>query len=192
MISKYVFQNRLQKPWLLAVLFAFVASGTVSAQGTGSSDKTQQVASSMSPKQIASGASRLLQSIKNVHSEILDKLKKAKTKQDLVAVDCLGNKITNTKALQLLAEKDNLSLREAVANGKKGKYVTLYVRISQTEGRARDEGAKASQCWGIKGIYAGQTLIRVDIPDSLKKGDPTQTPFKEGVVYRPSNASGFF
>lgn len=168
-----------------------LVTGAVTAQGQSNTDY-KKLAKSLTMQQKASQAEGLLKSIKKVHSEILAKLQKARANQDIVAVDCLGGKLTSAKALLFLAERDGYQLREAVVKKNEESVNHLFAKIAETEGRVRDLGVESDQCWGKQGVYTGKTDIRVTTPTDLVKGDPTLPSWKEPVVYRPSNASGFF
>jgi len=179
----------MRKPGTWLVLLAIFIFGTVAqAKDTNWS----KVASSMTGAQKVASAQKLVNNCKRIHKSVANKLAQARKSQDLVAVDCLGAKLTRIGALLFMAEKDNVGLSEAVSKGDTAKANHLYTKIAQAEGKVRDLQVEASQCWGKEGIYTGKTDISVQQPPNITNDDPTTTPWKEPVDYRPSSASTFY
>ncbi len=173
--------------WALIALFAFCLGGSVSAQ-----DSTNADTSKMSTSQKLNGALGKVSNIKRIYNWIFAKLKQVRKEEDLTATDCLGDKLTATKALLFLTERSSVNLKEAAAKNDSEKLNFHYNEISQSEARVRDIEVEAKLCRGKGGFYDGKTKVIVTGESNISGNDPTSPPWTETVVIRKTDASRFF
>lgn len=171
----------------IAALCALLLFGVQNVQAQKGKDKISKI----SNQQKALNVQTYLSNIKRIHRWILKKLREARKAKGLPAAECLGEKLTATRALRFLAERSNLTLQEAIAKSEKEKVNYHYRQISQTEARVRDLEAEAKLCRSEEAFNTGPTKVTVITPPVLAD-DPTLPPWKEPIVFRPMNASSFY
>jgi len=176
------------KKWLLFALVILFA-GSVSAQKA----KVDSSASKLSSQSKLANGVAFLKNIRRIHKAILPKLKKARADNDLPAVECYGEKLTNIRALWFTAEKAFAQLQEAIAKNEGEKANFHYTTVAQSEAQCRNIELKAKTCKGIGGVYSGKTKVILTGVDPRSKGDPTLPPWTAPIIAdRPTGGSTIF
>lgn len=168
----------------------FLWSGSVFAKPENKPEESWKVkASKMSTQDKLKNVGDVVTKARAIHNNLVEKLKTARNKKDLISLDCLGEKFSRAQALMFLMEKERSDYLKATAEGKSESADDHFVRLMQSFGGLQDIQVEADQCGGKAGIYTGKTRVDFDIPPRLTTTDPTLPPWKEPIVYRPANAS---
>ncbi len=177
---------------LFSLGFFLFAAGPTQAQNKKKEDNNESWdvrATKMSTKDKLSLVGKVVKEARTIHNELVEKLKNARNKKDLVSVDCLGEKFSRVQALMFLMEQKRSNFLKAVANNKTTEGNSYFANLMQSHGQLKNLGVAASQCRGRTGTYTGNTVVDFDVPPRISSTDPTLPPWKEPVIYRPANAS---
>ncbi len=143
----------------------------------------------LSTKQKLKLVGKVVLEARQIHNKMIEKLKEARDKKDLLAVDCLGEKFSRAQALMFLMENKRSEFLKSTAQSKTEQANTYFTQLMQAHGNLKNVDVEASQCRGKAGTYSGKTRVDFEIPPKITSRDPTLPPWKEPIIYRPSNAS---
>lgn len=182
--------------WSVLVLSTILISTTFAFAQTNTKKKTtanlKSKVAKMSDKAKLKDLGAKVTSFRTIHNQIIDRLREAREREDLLAVDCLQDKLLRIRALMLLAESSRSNFLEHLSKKNAGKANQEYIKILQAHGKVKDLEVEASQCRGRTGVFDGKTKVEFEIPPKITKGSPTVAPWKEPIIYRPADASRFY
>lgn len=175
---------------VLLAFLGFVGTGWAAPQDDNKPEESWKVkASKMTTQQKLKNVGDIVTKARNIHNGLVEKLKSARSKKDLISLDCLGEKFSRAQALMFLMEKERSEYLKTVAEGKSDRADDHFVRLMQSFGGLQDIEVEAGQCGGKAGTYTGRTRVDFEVPPRLSTSDPTLPPWKEPIIYRPTNAS---
>lgn len=178
--------------WMGVATLSLLVLGASSAFAQNNKKQTQSWevrAAKMNTKQKLNLVGKVVKEARAIHNDLVDKLKNARGKKDLVSVDCLGEKFSRVQALMFLMEQKRSNYLKAVANNKNDEANSFFANLMQSHAQLKNLGVEASQCRGKTGTYTGNTRVDFIVPPKISATDPTLPPWKEPIVYRPANAS---
>lgn len=178
--------------WGLCFLLAVPSS--LWAQSNTKSDDTAPASwdvrvQKMTTKGKLKYVAKIVKEARRVHNNMIESMKSARAKKDLVALECYSEKFSRAQALMFLMEKERSSFLKALADGKTEAANLHFVKLAQSNDNLKNIEVEAGACKGKAGIYDGKTRVDFEIPPQITNTDPTLPPWKEPIVYRPSNAS---
>jgi hypothetical protein len=111
----------------------------------------------------------------------------AKKAKDLVRIDCINSKISETRDLLALVTPAMSILEQAVKDDDSSKRLREYTKISLSHDRTEQLLNEAKTCAGETVTYAGETITEVEIDGEIP--DPTEPGLGELPVDRPTDFS---
>jgi hypothetical protein len=177
---------------LLGLFSLLVVTPLAPAQKKGKQPIDYNATKMTSAQKIAS-AKKLLANMKRIRNLIDSRLKEARAKQDLVAVEGFGEILTAVKALLFISERSNTALKNAILKNNGPKSISAYVTIARNEERCRAYETQANLIVGKDGSLkpSGGPVV-VILPPNVDSADPTIPIWKEPIVVRLVDASNFY
>lgn len=102
-----------------------------------------------------------------------DLLAEARSRNDIIQLNCVNEKLTQLKGLLKLSENASLAMYEAIAAGSQDEINHQYTKIVVANQKSGSVKAEAEQCVGELSVYSGQTEVEVEIDSSITSSDPT-------------------
>lgn len=102
-----------------------------------------------------------------------DLLGEARSKNDIIQLNCVNDKLTQLKGLLKLSEKSSVEMYEAIAAGTADETNHQYVKVVVAHQRSASLKAEVEQCVGEFSVYAGDTTVEVEIVGDISAADPT-------------------
>lgn len=179
--------------FVLLGLFSLFAVSPLSPAQNKTKQPLDYNATNMTSAQKVSGATKLLANMKRIRNLIDARLKEARSKQDLVAVEGFGELVTAVKALLFMSERSFVVLKKAILKNDGPKSVSAYVSIARNEERTRGYEVQANLIVGKDGSLkpSGGPVV-VILPPNVDSADPTIPIWKEPIVVRLVDASNFY
>lgn len=179
---------RHTKTVLTALLLAGVASGGyLAAQPSdGASDGeaegdelpdvtvSGQTEASLSPREMATEADRLVGEMEGMHVRVLELQGSARKAKDVIKLNCVNEKLLAVKQLLNIGEAAQTDLTEAIAGGDTAGQIHYYGQVRLSHERTTAERDEAEGCIGEEIIFVGPTQTTVDGPAIAD--DPTDDP----------------
>ncbi len=177
----------------LGVLLVFPLGNTTSIAQKKGKDKGDKGAISINLSEKIKNSQSMIKEMHSIYRAVMKRLQEAKRRQDLVALDCLREKLLRIKALLFTAEKARAQLMLQGAGKSREDLIridTSYSTIVRSHRKVKDLKIESEQCRGRAGIYEGEgTQIEFETPPHVTSTDPTVVPWREPVLYRPIDAS---
>lgn len=102
-----------------------------------------------------------------------DLLSEARSKNDIIQLNCVNEKLTQLKGLLKLSENASLAMYEAIAATSQDEINHQYTKIVVAHQKSGSLKAEAEQCVGELSVYSGQTEVEVEIDSTITSADPT-------------------
>jgi hypothetical protein len=144
------------------------------------------VADSEKAPRAATHISRMKESLKR----LLTLLEEARESKDVVKLNCVNEKLTQTKGLLRISEQAEDALQEALARHDREVGNHEFAKISISRQKTEQIAAEAESCVGELAVYAGDTVVTVE--GGYHGGyDPTIIPLPLPEVVRPPQVSPY-
>lgn len=143
------------------------------------------------PAQLRKEADESSVEMKAALKKLLGMIEKARAERDIVLLNCLNEKLAQTKALVRVSDQANLNLQEFLARDQLEGAIHERRKIFLAEEKVKGLLAEAEMCLGEKGSSGAKTTVSVEKPDY--GGDPThldQNP-EEPTDETPPSASPY-
>ncbi|WP_232293336.1 hypothetical protein [Stigmatella aurantiaca] len=128
--------------------------------------------------------------MRGVLSEVQVKLTEARSTKDMVKVNCVNEKLTQTKGLLRISEQADVALQEAVARRDSTSSEHEYTKVMIARQKVSQLSAETEECIGQLQFRTDENLsVEVEEPRDLPGGDPTQPRPPNDVIARPPPAS---
>jgi len=180
------------------ILGTVLASTTVFAQPTNpapSTDSPREVDLAVGQKptltsdEMISQAKEYQQGMGQVLKRIQTVQETARKQKDIIKLNCVQDKLVQTKVNVSIADQAMASLQENVARADEGGRTHEFTRLTIINQKVTVLGAEAENCVGEDLSFVGATRIDVDIDPNIPRDDPTQPPVPTTNVQRPAAAS---
>jgi phage I-like protein len=146
---------------------------------------------SLSGPEMLDRADKDVASMRQVLKQVLQRLEESRAEKDIVKLNCVNEKLTQIKGLLKVAEQADISLQEAVARRDEGAEAD-FAKVGMAKGKVDQLRAEAEACVGqLAYIVDERTLVEVEVPGNLPKGDPTDREPPPPPVVRPPPASRY-
>ncbi|MDC0714303.1 hypothetical protein POL68_37935 [Stigmatella sp. ncwal1] len=128
--------------------------------------------------------------MRGVLTEVQLKLTEARGTKDMVKVNCVNEKLTQTKGLLRISEQADVALQEAVARRDSTSSEHEYTKVMIARQKVSQLSAETEECIGQLLFRTDENLsVEVEEPRDLPGGDPTQPRTPPDVIARPPPAS---
>lgn len=144
-----------------------------------------------SPAQMRKEAEESGAEMKGALKKILGMIEKARAARDIVLLNCLNEKLTQTKALVRVSDQAGVNLQEFLAKDQIEGAVHERRKIALAEEKVKGLLSDAESCLGENGSSGGKTTVSVDKP--AYPGDPTHNDGGDGQdgLETPPSASPY-
>lgn len=170
----------------LPVASAFAqAQPAVSSSGAeGLRIESQGSAQESDKEKLSRSKDRLLR-MQQTLGVVLKHVEVARKARDIIKLNCLGDKLTQVKALLKIAEQSYIGLQEAVARGAEDGAQHEFAKIGIARQRLDGLRAEAEQCIGQAAYFVDEkTVVTVETPEGLPDVT-TNPPLVEPMVINP-------
>jgi hypothetical protein len=129
-------------------------------------------------KQYQQGMTQVLQRI-----QVLQET--ARKQKDIIKLNCVADKLVQTKVNVSIADQAMTSLQENIARVDEGGRTHEFTRLTIINQKVIVLGAEAENCIGEDLTFVGATRVDVDVDPSIPRDDPTQPPAPTISIERP-------
>ena len=124
----------------------------------------------------------------------MEKLKKAKTSNDLIQVNCVNDKLARIKGFLKISERAKKSMQDAVRGRDDGLVQHEFARMSLVADRVENLRLQVEGCIGELSQYTGDSKVSVTVDPDIRRDDPTvesvAPTFEPLNVVRPPAVTG--
>lgn len=188
--------NKLPK--LLIGIFLY--SGSVFAQpgptppgggqlGTGAPPSEVELSveqrPNLSSEEMVGQARQYQQSMGLVLQRIQGLQETARRQKDIIKLNCVADKLVQTKVNVSIAEQAMTALQDNVARSDEGGRTHEFTRLTIINQKVTVLGAEAESCIGEDLSFVGATRVDVDIDPNIPRDDPTQPGTPTTAIDRP-------
>ncbi len=180
--------------FLLAAIFIFGAgvgyTKEIPAQPTQQADFEK--AEQLSDKDKVDTAEKNLNEMRKILTDVLKILKESRDQKDVIKMNCVNEKLINTKGLIRISEQADIVLQEAVTKGEKDSSTHEFQKIAIAHQKIKILKTEAEQCVGELAFAVGKTTVEVEIDkDMVPENDPTAEKLPDTPIIRPPAASPY-
>lgn len=115
----------------------------------------------------------------------------AKQEKDIIKVNCVNDKISQTNSLMTVADESQTSLKSAVARSNQASSNHEFSKLTITYQKVTLLAQEAEACIGEEISYVGETQVETEVDKNIPQEDPTVTPPAPLPAVRPPLASPF-
>ena len=109
----------------------------------------------------------------------------ARRQKDIIKLNCVADKLVQTKVNISIADQALIALQENVTRADEGGRTHEFTRLTIINQKVTVLGAEAENCIGEDLSFVGATRVDVDVDPSIPKDDPTQPGTPVTSVDRP-------
>ena len=142
----------------------------------------------LTPQEMTTGATEYRGRINAVIARIEGLIGEARRAKDIIRINCLTDKLVQSRASAGVAEKSSTTMGEAIGKGDQGSAFHEFTRITIINQNVQVLAAEAEACVGEELSYVGATRVDVEEPEGPDPFPPTPTPEDPG---RPPSASPY-
>lgn len=148
-----------------------------------------QQRSNITPQEMVQGATGYRKRITEIVQRIEALLVDARDQKDIIRINCLMDKLVQSRASAAIADKAFTTLQESIARSDQGASLHEFTRITIVNQNVQVLAGEAEACVGEELSYVGATRVDVDIPPG---DDPNPgTPSPPDMPARPPATSPF-
>jgi len=168
----------------LILTTAFVASA-LSAQGGGAGAATGNPAapsqadiavkqrSTLTPQEMVKQGSEYFKGMNEILKRISGLQDQSKRQKDIIRLNCVTDKLVQTKVNITIADQAMASLQESIARADEGGRTHEFTRLTIVNQKVTVLGAEAENCIGEDLSFVGATRVDVEIDPNLPTIDVT-------------------
>jgi hypothetical protein len=146
----------------------------------------------LTPQETVAQSKDYYRKMQDVQKRILLLQAKAKKDKDVVKLNCVNDKLTQTRGHLVVTDQSMASLDLAVSRSNDVERLHEFTRLSILYQKVVTLGTEAEQCIGEDVSYVGATRVDVEIDPSIPTTDPTQPDLPPiPIPERPPEASPF-
>lgn len=154
----------------LALSAALAPSGAALAQPS-----PYPRAAALDPATQRTAAGRAVAAMKATLDAARARFESAREAEDLVQLNCVGEKLAALKGLLRTAEESAGALAEAIEQGERLLADHAFTRVSVAAERVAELRLEVESCVGATSRYAGETSIDLDVAPGVRADDPSQS-----------------
>ena len=109
----------------------------------------------------------------------------ARKQKDIIKLNCVADKLVQTKVNVSIADQAMTALQENVARSDEGGRTHEFTRLTIINQKVLVLGAEAENCIGEDLSFVGATRVDIDIDPNIPRDDPTQPPAPTISIERP-------
>ncbi len=113
----------------------------------------------------------------------------SKRQKDIIRLNCVTDKLVQTKVNLTIAEQAMAALQENIARADEGGRTHEFTRLTIVNQKVTVLGAEAENCIGEDLSFIGATRVDVEVDPNLPQIDVTSPPIPTIDVERPQDAS---
>ncbi len=155
---------------------------------------TVQIGAGMTAQQKSDRVAAILVQVKETHAFAMDKLKQAKSDNDLVQVNCVNDKLARIKGFLKISERAKKSLQNAIRGRDDGLVQHEFARMSLIADRVENLRLQVEGCIGELSQYTGDSKVTVAVDPDIRQDDPSvesvAPTFEALNVVRPPAVTG--
>lgn len=136
-------------------------------------------------RQYQQGMSQVLQRVQALQET-------ARKQKDIIKLNCVADKLVQTKVNVSIADQAMTALQENVARSDEGGRTHEFTRLTIINQKVLVLGAEAENCIGEDLSFVGATRIDVDIDPNIPQNDPTVPPVPVLDVSRPPSVASVY
>lgn len=183
---------------ILVTLFMALATGVLAqpappAPGPGPNPVEVQVGvkADLSPQEMVATGLDYLQKMNGTLKRMQVLREKARKEKDIIRLNCVTDKLVQTKVSITIGEEALSALQEAATRGDDGARIHEFSRVTLVHQKVQILIAEAEACTGEDILVAGPGRVDTDVDPSIPPEDPTQPPPPRPDFDRPPDASPF-
>jgi hypothetical protein len=162
------------------------AGGTAPA---GQADIAVKQRPVLTPQEMVSQAKEYFKNMNDVLKRISMLQDQSKRQKDIIRLNCVTDKLVQSKVNLTIAEQSMVALQESIARADEGGRTHEFTRLTIVNQKVLVLGAEAENCIGEDLSFVGATRVDVEIDPSLPQVDVTQPPTTVIDIERPGAAS---
>jgi hypothetical protein len=181
----------------------FLLGGTVLASqnqspapgqtGTSDADLSFKQQSNLTPQEMLEQSQKYMETMQNALKRIVELQELARKQNDVIKLNCVNDKLLQTKAAMNIAERTTTDLHEAIARNDDGARLHAFTKVTITTQKVQVLVTEAENCIGQDLSFVGETQVSTEIDPNIPQDDPTQPPLPNmpPPIDRPPEASPF-
>jgi len=115
----------------------------------------------------------------------------ARRQKDIIKLNCVTDKLVQTKVNINISEQAMNSMNEDIARNDEGGRTHEFTRLTIVNQKVTMLGAEAENCIGEDLSFVGATKIEVEVDPNVPQTDPTLPPTPVTDLNRPPPSSNF-
>ena len=155
----------------------------------GQSDISVKQRSTLTAQDMVRQGNEYIKSMNDTLRRITDLQAQSKRQKDIIRLNCVTDKLVQSKVNITIAEQAMGSLQESIARSDEGGRTHEFTRLTIINQKVTVLGAEAENCIGEDLSFVGATRVDVEIDPNLPQTDVTQPPAPQIDVIRPDYAS---
>ncbi|HEX4406473.1 MAG TPA: hypothetical protein VH560_16655 [Polyangia bacterium] len=186
--------TRLLITTLLASAALAQGGGAGAADAPGApnqADISVKQRSTLSPQEMVQQGNEYFRGMNETVKRIATLQDQSKRQKDIIRLNCVTDKLVQSKVNMTIAEQAMAALQENIARADEGGRTHEFTRLTIVNQKVTVLGAEAENCIGEDLSFVGATRIDVEVDPNLPQIDVTSPPLPVLPVERPQDASLF-
>jgi len=172
-------------PVLVAPPAPSVAGDATGAPAPADVDLSVAQKPNLTPEEMVAQARQYQQGMGLVLQRIQTLQETARRQKDIIKLNCVADKLVQTKANVGIADQALNALQDNVARADEGGRTHEFTRLTIINQKVQVLGAEAENCIGEDLSFVGATRIDVDVDPNIPRDDPTQPATPVTAIDRP-------
>jgi hypothetical protein len=178
-----------------AFLASALAGGAGAAPAPGAAGAPNQAdigvkqRSNLTPQEMVKQGNDYFRSMNDTVKRITDLQNQAKRQKDIIRLNCVTDKLVQSKVNITIGEQAMAALQENIARADEGGRTHEFTRLTIVNQKVQVLGAEAENCIGEDLSFVGATRVDVEIDPNLPTADVTAPPAPQLDTTRPQEAS---
>jgi hypothetical protein len=167
-------------------------AGAAAADGPGApnqADIAVKQRSALSAQDMVQQGNGYFKSMNETVKRISALQDQSKRQKDIIRLNCVTDKLVQTKVNLTIAEQAMAALQENIARADEGGRTHEFTRLTIVNQKVTVLGAEAENCIGEDLSFIGATRVDVEVDPNLPQIDVTSPPVPTIDVERPQDAS---
>lgn len=182
----------LTAAFVLAAAGAPVERAGAAAGGPGSPDQSDisvKQRSNLTAQEMTKQGNDYIKSMNDTLRRITDLQAQSKRQKDIIRLNCVTDKLVQSKVNITIAEQAMVALQESIARSDEGGRTHEFTRLTIVNQKVQVLGAEAENCIGEDLSFVGATRVDVEIDPNLPTIDITSPAQPQVDSPRPPYAS---
>jgi hypothetical protein len=145
--------------------------------------------SNLTPQEMIKQGQEYFKNMNETVKRITDLQNQAKRQKDIIRLNCVTDKLVQSKVNITIGEQAMAALQESISRADEGGRTHEFTRLTIVNQKVQVLGAEAENCIGEDLSFVGATRVDVEIDPNLPTTDPTQPPLPQIDNPRPPEAS---